>query len=157
MALPCSTPPDTVSFLGGGVGVGSGFGGGGGGGGGSSPFDTPPGTPPITPDGTPPGTPCEETATTGLDATVVGSGIFSGGLVGGVKVVGAGMFLTTTCCAGAGGGADGGGGGAIMAATSNASASPGFVYTIAPTIVKSNPTAYIPPVTAIYTPVLVFS
>src|SRR6266545_1564719 len=112
MAFPCNTPPDTVSFLGIGVAVGSGFGGGGGGGG-SSPFETPPGTP------------CE-TATTCLGWTVAGSGIFSGGLVGGTKVGVTGMFLIATVGAG-GGGAAGGGGGAIMAATSNASASPGFM------------------------------
>src|SRR6516164_904663 len=100
MAFPCNTPPDTVSFLGTGAGVGVG-GGGGGGGGGSSPLPVPPGTPPIAP-GTPPGTP-RETATTCLGATDVGSGIFSGGLVGGVKVVGAGIFLITAAGAGGGG------------------------------------------------------
>src|SRR6266508_2145983 len=118
MAFPCNTPPDTTSFLGTGVAVGSGFGGGGGGGG-SSPFETPPGTPPNTPPGTPPGTPCE-TATTCLGWTVAGSGIFSVGLVGGTQVGVTGMFLIATVGAG-------GGGAAIMAATSNASASPGFM------------------------------
>src|SRR5262252_6223926 len=151
MAFPCNTPPDTVSFLGIGVAVGSGFGGGGG----SSPFETPPGTPPITPPGTPPGTPCE-TATTCLGWTVVGSGIFSGGLVGGTKVGVTGMFLITTAGAG-GGGALGGGGGAIMAATSNASASRGSMYTIVATPITSNATAYMLPVMSMYTPVLVFS
>src|SRR5215510_11261021 len=99
MAFPCNTPPDTVSFLGGaGVGVGSGGFGGGGGGGGSSPLEVPPGTPPSAPPGTP-----RETATICFGATDVGSGIFSGGLVGGVKVVGAGIFLITAAGAGGGG------------------------------------------------------
>ena len=48
-------------------------------------------------------------ATTCLGATDVGSGIFSGGLVGG-EVVTVGMILVTTAGAG-GGGALGGGGG----------------------------------------------
>src|SRR5215470_1977317 len=133
MADPCSTPPDTVIFLGGaGVGVGAGGGGGGGGGGGaSSPLEVPPGTPPVVPPGTPPGTPVV-TATTGLRSIVVGSGIFSGGLTGATKVVGAGVFLMT-CCGAGGGGAAGGGGGAIIAWTSRAPASSGFIKTIVPT------------------------
>src|SRR5262245_29067100 len=156
MAFPCNTPPDTVSFLGGaGVGVGSGGFGGGGGGGGSSPLEVPPGTPPSAPPGTPPGTPCE-TATICFGATDVGSGIFSGGLVGGVKVVGAGIFLITAAGAG-GGGAEGGGGGAIIAATSNASASPLLMCQIVHTPITSNPTMYIQLVTSMYAPVLVFS
>ncbi len=48
------------------------------------------------------------------------SGIFSGGFVGGVKVVGASGTRTTCCCAGGGGAAAGGGGGATRVVTSSA-------------------------------------